>query len=170
MIVSNIDTIVNNARTPEIGEARKILMEIVDSAISAGDTVSSIHKWVKLNAGKLEVADCSIDLTQVGRIVIVGGGKAGVAMATTIEQILGDRLSEGIVNIPEGMLPESYTGKIKFIGASHPIPSNVAMEGTRGMLSLVQKLDAQDLVIFVVSGGGSAIIPLPAEGIYRGEK
>ena len=165
MIVSNKDILINNARTPELRKIRRILTEIVDSAISSGNPAVSIRKWVKLNGERLEIADCSIDLEQVGRIVVVGGGKAGVAMAIAIEQILGDRLSGGIVNIPEGMLPESYTGKIKFIEASHPIPNGSAMEGARGMLSLVKELSAQDLVIFVVSGGGSAIITLPAEGI-----
>lgn len=165
VIVNNKDIIINNARTPELGKARRILMEIVDSAISAGNPATSIRKWVKLNAERLEIADCNIDLNQVGKIVVIGGGKAGVAMAITIEQILDGRLSEGIINIPEGMLTESYAGKIKFVEASHPIPNDAAMEGARGMLSLVQKLGEQDLVIFVVSGGGSAIIPLPAEGI-----
>ncbi len=165
MIVSNKDVVINNARTPELSKIRRILMEVVDSAISAGNPAVSIRKWVKLNGERLEIASHSIDLEQVGRIVVVGGGKAGVAMAIAIEQILGDRLSGGIVNIPEGMLPESYTGKIKFIEASHPIPNGSAMEGARGMLSLVKELGAQDLVIFVVSGGGSAIISLPAEGI-----
>lgn len=165
MIVSNKDIIINNARTPELGKARRILMEIVDSAISAGNPAASIRKWVKLNAERLEIADFSVDLNEVGKIVVIGGGKAGVAMAITIEQILGDRLSEGIVNIPEGMLPESYTGKIKFVEASHPIPNGLAMEGARGMLSLVKELGARDLVIFLVSGGGSAMVSLPAEGI-----
>ncbi len=165
MIVSNKDIVINNARTPELSKIRRILMEVADSAISAGNPAVSIRKWVKLNGERLEIANCSIDLEQVGRIVVVGGGKAGVAMAIAIEQILGDRLSEGIVTIPEGMLPEFYTGKIKFIEASHPIPNGSAMEGARGMLSLVKELGAQDLVIFVVSGGGSAIITLPAEGI-----
>ena len=165
MIVGNKDIIISNAQTPELGKARRILMEVVDSAISAGDPAASIRKWVKLNAERLEIADCDVALNEVGRIAVIGGGKAGVAMALAIEQVLGDRLSEGIVNIPEGMLPESYTGKIKFIEASHPIPNGSAMEGARGMLSLVKGLGAQDLVIFLVSGGGSAMISLPAEGI-----
>ena len=165
MIVSNKDIVINNAQTPELSKIRRILMEVVDSAISAGNPAVSIRKWVKLNGERLEIASHSIDLEQVEKIVVVGGGKAGVAMAIAIEQIMGDRLLGGIVNIPEGMLPESYTGKIKFIEASHPVPNGSAMEGARGMLSLVKELGAQDLVIFVVSGGGSAIISLPAEGI-----
>ncbi len=165
MIELNKDIIINNARTPELGKARRILMEVMDSAIKAGDPVDSIRKGIKLKGERLEIAGCNIDLNHVGKIVVVGGGKAGVAMAVAIEQILGDWLTGGIVNIPEGMLPESYIGKIKFVEASHPIPNSSAVEGTRGMLSLVTELNAEDMVIFLVSGGGSAIIPLPAEGI-----
>ncbi len=165
MRVRNANSLIKNARTSELNEARKILVEVVDSAIKAGNPESSIQKWIKLDPDRLKIADCEVELDQVGKIVVVGGGKAGVAMATAIEQILGGWLSEGIVNIPEGTLPVDYNGKIKFIEVRHPIPSEAGVAGAREMLSLVQKLGEHDLVIFVISGGGSAIIPFPASGI-----
>ena len=165
MIVKNTDSLVKNAQTPELNRARKILVEIVESAIKAGNPTSSIKKWIKLDTDRLKIADCEVDLKQIGKIVVAGGGKAGVVMARAIEDILGDWLSEGIVNIPEGTLPLHYDGKIKFLEVRHPIPSEAGVEGTRNMLSLVQKLGEHDLAIFVISGGGSAIIPFPAEGI-----
>jgi glycerate 2-kinase len=165
MIVRNANSLIKNARTSALNHARRILVEVVDSAIRAGDPVSSVQKWIKLDPDRLKIADCEVDLAKVGKIVVVGGGKAGVAMAIAIEQLLDGWLSEGIVNIPEGTSPVAYNGKIKFIEVRHPIPSEAGVVGAREMLSLVQKLGEHDLVIFVLSGGGSAIIPLPADGI-----
>jgi len=165
MIVRNANNLVENARTSELNRARKILVEVVDSAIKAGNPTSSIKKWITLDTDKLKIADCEVDLNQVGKIVVAGGGKAGVVMARAIEDILSDLLSEGIVNIPEGTMPSAYNGKIKFMEVRHPIPSEAGVESTRNMLSLLQKLGERDLAIFVISGGGSAIIPFPAEGI-----
>lgn len=165
MIVRNASNLIENARTSELNRARKILVEVVDNAIRAGNPTSSIKKWITLDEYKLKIADCEVDLNHVGKIVVAGGGKAGVVMARAIEDILGDLLSEGIVNIPEGTMPSAYNGKIKFMEVRHPIPSEAGVESTRNMLSLLQKLGERDLAIFVISGGGSAIIPFPAEGI-----
>jgi len=169
MLVKNADVLVQNARTPKLSRARGILVELVDSAIKAGDPSSSIRKWVKVEADKLKVGNYEVDLNRVDRIVAVGGGKASAAMAITLEQIMGDRLAEGTVNIPEGTVPRKATHKIKFVEARHPIPSESGMEGTKQMLDLVSELGSRDLVICLISGGGSALMPLPAEGIELSE-
>ncbi|GAH94340.1 unnamed protein product, partial [marine sediment metagenome] len=89
MLVKNADMLVRNARTPKLSKARGILVELVDSAIKAGNPSSSIRKWVKVEADKLKVGDYEVDLSGVDRIVAVGDGKASAAMAITLEQILG---------------------------------------------------------------------------------
>ena len=131
MLVKNADVLVQNARTPKLSKARGILVELVDSAIKAGDPSSSIRKWVKVEADKLKFGNYEVDLSRVDRIVAVGGGKAGAAMAIMLEQILGDRLAEGTVNIPEGTIPRKAGHKIKFVEAEHPIPSESGMEGIK---------------------------------------
>jgi len=169
MLVKNADVLVQNARSPKLSKARGILVELVDSAIKAGDPSSSIRKWVKVEADKLKFGNYEVDLSRVDRIVAVGGGKASAAMAITLEQILGDRLAEGTVNIPEGTVPRKAGHKIKFVEAGHPIPSESGMEGTKRILDLVSGLGSRDLVICLISGGGSALMPLPAGGIELSE-
>ena len=169
MLVKNADVLIENARTPKLSKARGILVELVDSAIEAGDPSSSIRKWVKVEADKLKVGNYEVDLSGIDRIVAVGGGKASAAMAITLEQLLGDRLAEGRVNIPEGTLPREARHKIKFVEAGHPIPSESGMKGTKQILDLVSGLSSRDLVICLISGGGSALMPLPAEGIELSE-
>lgn len=169
MLVKNADRLVQNARTPRLSKARGILLELVDSAVKAGNPASSMRKWVKIEADKLKVGDYEVDLNGIGKIVAVGGGKAGAAMAITLEQILGDLLTEGVVNILEGTVPRKAAHKIKFVEAGHPIPNESGMEGVKRMLKLVSRLGSQDLVICLISGGGSALMPLPAEGIKLSE-
>ncbi len=169
MLVKNVDILVKNAHTPRLAEIREILVELVNSAIEAGNPSSSMRKWVKFEAGKLKVGNYEISLNEARRIVVVGGGKADAAMAITLEQILGDRLTEGIVNIPEGTVPKNVAHKIKFVEAGHPIPSESGVEGARQMLDLVSGLGPRDVVICLISGGGSALMPLPAEGIELSE-
>nr|MQY56338.1 hypothetical protein [Dehalococcoidia bacterium] len=76
MLVKNADVLVQNARTPKLSKARGILVELVDSAIKAGNPSSSIRRWVKVEAEKLWVGDYKVDLNGIGRIITVGGGKA----------------------------------------------------------------------------------------------
>ena len=169
MLVKNADRLVQNARTSKLSKARRILVELVDSAIKAGNPSSSMRKWVKVEADKLKVGDYEVNLNGIARIVAVGGGKAGAAMAITLEQLLGERLTEGVVNILEGTAPRKAAHKIKFVEAGHPIPNESGMEGVSRMLDLVSGLSSRDLVICLISGGGSALMPLPAEGIELSE-
>ncbi|HAZ31294.1 MAG TPA: glycerate kinase [Dehalococcoidia bacterium] len=111
----------------------------------------------------------NLDIEGYRKVVVIGGGKAGVAMAMTLEQGLGERLTQGIVNIPRGTMPEIPPAKIELVEASHPIPDECGMEGARRMLELVSGLGRHDLVICLISGGGSALMALPAEGITLGE-
>jgi len=117
-----------------------------------------MRKWAKIEKEKLRIEGYE-------KVVVVGGGKAGAAMAITLEQMLGERLTEGIVNIPKGTMPEISPRKIKLVAAGHPIPDESGMEGTRRMVELVSGLGQRDLVICLISGGGSALMPLSAEGI-----
>ena len=155
-------TLLQNCQTPELRKTREILIELINSAIEAVEPSSAMRKWVETEGQKLGIEDYE-------KVVVVGGGKACAAMAIALEQSLGERLTEGIVNIPKGTMPETSPRKVKFVEASHPIPDEPGMEGSRRMLNLVSGLGQQTLVICVISGGGSALMPLPAEGITLSE-
>ena len=71
-------------------------------------------------------------------------------------------ITAGIVNVPYGAKKE--TRIIELIEASHPIPDQAGVEGTRRMMAIAEKADADDLVICLISGGGSSLMPLPRDG------
>ena len=155
-------TLLQNCQTPELRATREILIRLINRAIESAEPSSAIRKWLETEGKKLGIE-------RYEKVVVVGGGKACAAMAIALEQSLGERLTQGTVNIPKGTMPKISSQKVKFVEASHPIPDEAGMEGSRRMLDLVSGLGQRDLVICLLSGGGSALMPLPAEGITLSE-
>jgi len=102
-----------------------------------------------------------------GRTVVVGVGKAAAAMAQAVEDCWPAELS-GVVVIPAGAsLP---LARIRVVESSHPVPDERSLDGARALLDAVRGLGESDLVIALISGGGSALCALPAPGISLEEK
>tara|TARA_Y100001934_G_scaffold275503_1_gene370042 strand:- start:128 stop:1378 length:1251 start_codon:yes stop_codon:yes gene_type:complete len=98
----------------------------------------------------------------IGKTIVVGAGKASASMAQTIEKYWNGTL-EGLVITRYGhMLP---TNKIKVVEASHPVPDEIGLCATKQILKMVEPLDNNDLVICLISGGGSSLLTLPSPGI-----
>ena len=102
-----------------------------------------------------------------GRTVVVGAGKASAAMAAALEQAWIGPLT-GVVITRYGF--GAPTQNIEIIEASHPVPDQAGERGSRRILELVSDLTADDLVICLMSGGGSALMSLPADGITLSDK
>ena len=116
----------------------------------------------------LSVDQQAYDLKVFRHIYMVGAGKAGGLMAAALESILGDRLTGGVVNVKYGhTLP---VHRIELIEAGHPIPDDAGVQGVARIVRLLESLDEEDLVFCVLSGGGSALMPLPVAGITLEEK
>jgi len=100
-----------------------------------------------------------------GRIFVIGGGKASGLMAESLDDIISpEHITTGVVNCKSG---HYETSKIKIIPAGHPIPDERGVGGVREMLSLRQRysINESDLVICLISGGGSALMTYTAEGV-----
>lgn len=169
MLVKNERQLLERAKTPGLRKARGILIEIVNRAISSADPSSAMRRRLRLVEGRLKVGAHEFDLSEVGKIIVVGGGKASGKMAEVLEEILGDRITGGVVNVPEGTASGYRTRKIKLVEAGHPLPTEAGVKGAEEMIDLVSGLEPQDLVICLLSGGGSALVTLPAEGISLDE-
>ncbi len=102
-----------------------------------------------------------------GRTVVVGCGKAAAAMAAAFERGWKKPLSGLVVTMYGHRVATKH---IEVIEARHPVPDDAGLEAARKILKLAQSLQDNDLLIFLASGGGSALLPLPAEGISLGEK
>jgi len=125
---------------------------------------------VKVKGNELQIGALSFKLSEFRRVLIIGGGKAAAGMALEIERILDGWITGGSVNIPTYTKPWPKSKKIKFNPASHPVPSGDGVRGVKNMLRLVGQPSEDDLVICLISGGGSAIMPLPSTGVLLSDK
>lgn len=169
MIVKNTDELLGNAQTRKLRKSREILIELIENVIESVNPFSAIRQYVRIEREWLKIGTHEFNLEKIGDIVVVGGGKASVVMAEALEEILGDRITEGVVNVPEGTASGHYTHKIKLTEAGHPLPTGASVEGTKRMLAAVSDLSSQDIVISLISGGGSALVSLPAEDMNLDE-
>ncbi len=138
---------------------RKHADEIFKHVLSTLDSESLVKKKVSINGSTLLVDQREYNLKDYEHIYVIGGGKACAPMAKTVEEILGDRLEDGIVVVKyDHSLPLK---KISIIEASHPIPDTNGLEGTSEILRLLSRTGEKDLVICLISGGGSALLVQP---------
>jgi glycerate-2-kinase len=166
--IKNKAALIENGQTDLDRKARRLALESLEYAINAVDPKKVIAAKITLKEDILQVEACSFDLSKFKNIYVVGGGKASGSMAEALEEILGNWITLGVVNVPYGCA--SKTSRITLHQARHPIPDEAGVEGSRQMLELAQKADADDLVICLVSGGGSSLMPYPRGGITIEDK
>jgi hydroxypyruvate reductase len=144
-------------------EPRDAARAIIDAALAAVEPAASVRRRLRRAGEELQAGDLRLPLAAIGRIVVVGAGKAGVPMARAVEEALGDRIAAGHVVVPRGQRAELE--RITVHEAGHPVPDAAGVAAGRAVLEAVGGLDERDLVICVISGGGSALLVCPAEGI-----
>ena len=150
-------------RSGRTREQRVMALDVLWAALRAADPGEAVKRFLRLEGDVLRVADRSYDLRAYERVLVVGGGKAGAAMAAAVEDVLGDRVRGGVVNVKYGHV--APTSRVRIREAGHPVPDEQGLQGTWDMVELLRGAGHADLVITVISGGGSALIDLPVEGI-----
>jgi glycerate 2-kinase len=139
---------------------------VLAAALAAADPAAAVQRAMRRRGDVLVVGERSYNLRQVARVFVVGAGKAAIPMAGACVEILGDRLAAGIVVAKdEGEPAPEAIGPIALALASHPVPDARGVEAARRMAQLLGEAGAGDLVLVLISGGGSALLSLPAEGI-----
>jgi glycerate 2-kinase len=145
---------------------RRIGLQAISRALFAVTPKSLIDKSIKFLGDNLYICNDEYDLKKYQKVHIIGGGKAAAEMAFSLEKILQKAnyvKYNGIINVPLGI--EKQKSKIKINFASHPIPNENGIKGTSAMMKIIEGSDAKDLFICLISGGGSALLPLPKKGI-----
>jgi glycerate 2-kinase len=149
-------------------DPREAAAAIWRAALAAGDVAPLLRRHLRLDGRALSAGPLRLDLDRVGRVLVLGAGKAGASMARTVEVMLGARVSEGYVVVKDGYrLP---TARIEIAEAGHPVPDGRGVAASARLLALAESATADDLVIFLVSGGGSALTPAPAPPVTLEEK
>lgn len=135
-------------RPPWRGDSRALLREMFDAAIASAQPAVTIK--------------AHLPEPPRGRLVVIGAGKASAAMARALEQAWPDPL-EGVVVTRYGYAVPCE--RIEILEAAHPVPDAAGLLASQRLLETVRGLTADDLVLSLISGGGSALLPLPADGL-----
>lgn len=184
MIIKNRDQLLSHGNVA----GRRIVLDILEAGMAAADPYENTRNLIRIEDNKLVVGNDHIprtdtpgiaslglpggaasqeplvfDLDKVNSIYVVGGGKAAQRMAKAIEDVLGDRITEGHINAKKG--DEVYLERIGVTLAGHPLPDEDSVAGARRILEIERKAREGDIVFVSTSGGGSALMALPAPGI-----
>ncbi len=142
---------------------REPILRILEAALAAVDPFQAVQAHLQFDGRQLQIGDRRYTLDDYRRILVVGAGKASTPMSQAIEAMLGKRMGQGLVVVKDGHA--GPTRWISVVEASHPVPDERGVEAGRRILQLAQEATAEDLVIALISGGGSALLVAPAEGL-----
>jgi glycerate-2-kinase len=156
-------------------EGRAKVLDIIEYALGQVDPRNALKKYVKREGSRLVIGEDIFDLERVRRIYGIGAGKATYPLAVALEEILGDRITDGFIAIKRGQkkpFDQAY-GKLSRIRAAesaHPVPDESSLEAGREVMKIARKAGEKDLVFCLMSGGVSAQAVYPVEGILLNDK
>ncbi len=169
-LIKNRELLIANTNSDLNTKARHVALTLLETAISAVDPMKLIQTQVQIKQNTLFIGRHSFNLAKYEDIIVLGGGKASAAMAEMMEIILGDRITAGFINIPEHSAHKYQVSTIQLHEAGHPIPNEAGQQGVAQIFQHLQKITEKTLILFLLSGGGSALLPSPQKGITLLEK
>ena len=170
MYIKNASALIENGQTKAEKLARRLSLGAAEAALEAVEPSRLMKSKVRLVGKEIIAGGERIDLRKFRRVLVVGGGKAALAMADALESILGGVISGGLVNVPDAQLRGRRRTGASTPWSHPPVAEQGWQEGVREMLELVGKPDRKTLVICLISGGGSSMLPLPGEGVQLADK
>lgn len=154
--------------TKDIAAIKNDAVRIFQKGVQAVEPGAAVKKYCRLEDRKLLVGEMVYDLSLFKRLYVIGTGKATAPMAAAIEDLLGSRIAGGIINVKYKHTAE--LDRINLREAGHPVPDNNGQQGAEAIYNLVKEAGDDDLVICLISGGGSALLPLPFAGLTLKDK
>lgn len=144
---------------------RTRITQMLTAAIKAVDPAQAVLNSLRCEGSQLSVGEKQYALNKFERIFLIGAGKASAPMTRAAAQILGERLTAGIVITKDGHLEVDTIPKVKMLEASHPLPDARGVAGAQEIIELLKNTGEHDLVICLISGGGSALLTAPTPGV-----
>ena len=145
-------------------ESKGIALDLFEEGIDSVLPAKVVRMHLKVEGDFLFSKEEKFDLTKLNRVFVIGGGKASFGMAKAVENAIGSVINSGLIVTPRGG-KRGTLGRIKALEGSHPIPNLTGVEATKELLELAKSASDGDLVVVLISGGGSSLLTLPVEGI-----
>lgn len=146
------------------GECVGRIQRWFDTAIQVVDPRQAVVRALSVGTGEIMADGQGIPLPEGGRLIVLAIGKAAQSMAEGSRDVLGDRIDCGVILTKYGHLGEPIP-RFEAYEAGHPVPDDEGLSATQQILHVVDGLSANDVVLCLVSGGGSALLELPREGV-----
>ncbi|MGV8125135.1 MAG: glycerate kinase [Candidatus Xenobiia bacterium LiM19] len=146
---------------------RRFVLSLASAALKAIDPAQALRRHITVDGDILIAGAAHYVLSSFEHIYVVGAGKACAPMAEALEDLLGSRITGGHVNIRYGN--SGSTSRITLFPAGHPLPDGNSLKGTERIISILENSTERDLVICLLSGGASALLAKPEEGILPDE-
>jgi glycerate 2-kinase len=145
-------------------DSRKVVLDIADRTLRRLDSYHRIRDLMRLEGDTLHIGIKSWDLSKKRNVYLFGAGKACNHMAMAVDHVLGDRLTAGIaiVKIHE---PTDRFGRTEVFVGGHPLPNEEGLRASRKIIEIVDQAGPDDLFISVISGGSSALMSCPVDGL-----
>lgn len=157
---------IKNFDTLAVSDLRRSALLIAEEAFKAIDTTEAIKKAVRVKDDYIYLAGETYSFSEINNIYVAGVGKCALEAGAALEGILGDYLSGGvIIDVKAG----AYFSKLKYFRGTHPFPSEENIKATKELVSFLSGKDEKDLIIFIISGGGSALLCYPEGSSYKEE-
>jgi glycerate 2-kinase len=138
------------------------------AALAAADPREAVLRHLKCDGRFIRAGSRRYRLSAFDRIQVIGAGKAGAAMAGAVERVLGPSITGGLVNVPDGT--HTRLRRIRLNPCGHPMPDERGHAGALEILEIARQAGPRDLLICVISGGASAMLPVPAPPLTLAEK
>ena len=149
-------------------QLRRAALDIIDHALIQADPYKATRKLVRIDGNRLTVGDICFDLDKNQRIFLLGAGKATFPIAKALEDLLGNRITDGVIICKYGQDGRLNHSQMNL--ASHPIPDEAGLAAARDALALARETRAGDIIFGCITGGSSALMPYPVPGISLDEK
>ncbi|MCW4048191.1 MAG: glycerate kinase [Candidatus Bathyarchaeota archaeon] len=164
-MINGKQQLIDNGLTPKYRKLRQDALDIIEAALESVDPRKAVNDILRIEDDVLVIDKLRLPFDELEKIMIVGGGKASGIMVEAVESILGDQITGGNVNVLRGTKDRYQSNWVNLNPAGHPVPDEDGVQGVKDMLQSVSGLSKNDLVLALISGGGSAIMPLPAPGV-----
>jgi hydroxypyruvate reductase len=150
-------------------DLRSLAGRLRDAALAAVDPALAVGRAVRVEDGRLELAGRTHDLASFAHVWLLAVGKASVAMAAPLLELLSPRLAGALVVTPGGGHRLPSRENVQVLSASHPLPDERSLAAGRAVAALLARVNPGDLLLVALSGGASALVTLPAGNLTLGE-
>jgi glycerate-2-kinase len=149
-------------------QQRRVVLDAIEAGLDAIDPFVAVQEHVRVEDGRLQADGREYRLEGYERIVVLGAGKASLRIAEGLEVLLGERISGGLVVVPNES--SASLARVAVMVADHPLPSPRSVHAAEAALRMASGLGPKDLMIVAITGGSSALLSAPPDGVSLEDK